>query len=159
MSSITNVAGFVKANMPFSQGNTLSDQEAWDVATYLDSLERPQDPRFKDSVAETRKAHHDLPMDMYGQTVNGVLLGQKNVCRGQQFQATIVQNHSRIEWSGPMKSKMSSRSARTPHLVIRTRTGDSARKGPRGSRALYVVFVTTGLFLAFGDLYRLFPSR
>ena len=76
MSSITNAAGFVKANMPLSQGNTLSDQEAWDVATYLDSQERPQDPRFNGSIAETRKAHHDSPMDMYGQTVNGVVLGQ-----------------------------------------------------------------------------------
>jgi thiosulfate dehydrogenase len=80
MSSITNAAGLVKANMPSSQGNTLSDQEASDVTTYLDSQERPQDPRFKDSVAETRKAHH--PMDMYGQTVNGVLLGQNSAPSG-----------------------------------------------------------------------------
>jgi thiosulfate dehydrogenase len=86
MSSIANAAGFVKANMPFSQGNTLSDQEAWDVATYLDSQERPQDPRFKDSVAETRKALHDSPMDMYGQTVNGVLLGQNSPPSGPQAQ-------------------------------------------------------------------------
>jgi thiosulfate dehydrogenase len=86
MSSITNAAGFVKANMPFSQGNTLSDQEAWDVATYLDSQERPQDPRFEDSVATTRKAHHDSPMDMYGQTVNGVLLGQNSPPSGPQAQ-------------------------------------------------------------------------
>ena len=78
MSSITNAAGFVKANMPLSQGNTLSDREAWDVATYLDSQERPQDPRFKGSIAETRKAHHDSPMDMYGQMANGVLLGQNS---------------------------------------------------------------------------------
>jgi len=84
MSSITNAAGFIKANMPFSQGNTLSDQEAWDVASYLDSQERPQDPRFKDSVAATRKAHHDSPMDMYGQTVNGILLGRNSPPSGPQ---------------------------------------------------------------------------
>ena len=84
MSSITNAAGFVKANMPLSQGNTLSDQEAWDVATYLDSQERPQDPRFKDSVAATRKALHDSPMDMYGRTVNGVLLGENSPPSGPQ---------------------------------------------------------------------------
>ena len=78
MSSITNAAGFVKANMPLSQGNILTDEEAWNVATYLDSQERPQDPRFKGSVAETRKAHHDSPMDMYGETVNGVVLGQNS---------------------------------------------------------------------------------
>ncbi len=78
MSSITNAAGFVKANMPLSQGNTLTDQEAWDVAAYLDSQERPQDPRFKGSVADTRQQYHNSPMDLYGQTVNGVLLGQNS---------------------------------------------------------------------------------
>lgn len=76
MSSINNAAGFVKANMPLSQGNSLNDADAWDVAAYIDSQERPQDPRFKDSVAETRKAHHDSPLDMYGQVVNGVTLGE-----------------------------------------------------------------------------------
>lgn len=76
MSSINNAAGFVKANMPLSQGNTLSDADAWDVAAYIDSQERPQDPRFKGAVAATRKAHHDLPLDMYGQVVNGVTLGE-----------------------------------------------------------------------------------
>jgi thiosulfate dehydrogenase len=81
MSSINNAAGFIKANMPFSQGNTLTDTEAWDVAAYMDSQERPQDPRFNGSVAETRKLHHDS-MDMYGQTVNGVVLGQNSPAAG-----------------------------------------------------------------------------
>jgi thiosulfate dehydrogenase len=82
MGSITNAAGFIKANMPFSQGNSLTDAEAWDVASYMDSQERPQDPRFNGSVAETRKLHHDSPMDMYGQTVNGVVLGQNSPAAG-----------------------------------------------------------------------------
>lgn len=76
MSSISNAAGFIKANMPLSQGNTLSDQEAWDVATFIDSQERPQDPRFSGSIADTRKKYHDSTMSMYGQLVNGVVLGQ-----------------------------------------------------------------------------------
>ena len=76
MGSIKNAAGFIKANMPFSKGNTLSDQEAWDVAMFVDSHERPQDPRFKGSISQTRKQHHDSPMDMYGQVVNGQLLGK-----------------------------------------------------------------------------------
>jgi thiosulfate dehydrogenase len=84
MSSINNAAGFIKANMPFSQGNSLTDAEAWDVATYMDSQERPQDPRFSGSVAETRKLHHDSPMDIYGQTVNGVVLGQNSPAAGSQ---------------------------------------------------------------------------
>ena len=76
MGSIKNAAGFIQANMPLSQGNTLSDQQAWDVAMFMDSHERPQDPRFKGSIADTRKQHHDSPMDMYGQVVNGQLLGK-----------------------------------------------------------------------------------
>lgn len=76
MGSIKNAAGFIKANMPLSQGNTLSDQEAWDVAMFMDSHERPQDPRFKGSIADTRKQHHESPDDMYGQTVKGQLLGK-----------------------------------------------------------------------------------
>jgi thiosulfate dehydrogenase len=54
------------------------------VASYMDSQERPQDPRFSGSVAETRKLHHDSPMDMYGQTVNGVVLGQNSPAAGPQ---------------------------------------------------------------------------
>ncbi len=78
MSSITNAAGFIKANMPLSQGNTLSDEDSWAVAAYIDSRERPQDPRFAGSVAETRKAHHDEEDDLYGKTVAGVVLGQNS---------------------------------------------------------------------------------
>ena len=76
MGSIKNAVGFIKANMPLGLGGTLSDQQAWDVATFMDSHERPQDPRFKGSVAATRAQYHDSPDDMYGQTVNGRVLGQ-----------------------------------------------------------------------------------
>lgn len=78
MGSISNAAGFIKANMPFSQGNTLSNKDAWDVAAYVDSHERPQDPRFTGDLAETRKTYHDSKMSLYGKTVNGVLLGQNS---------------------------------------------------------------------------------
>lgn len=78
MGSISNAADFVKANMPLGEGESLSDQDAWDVAAYIDSHERPQDPRFNGSVAETRKKYHDSAMSLYGQTVNGVLLGEKS---------------------------------------------------------------------------------
>lgn len=76
MGLINNAAAFIKANMPLSQGNTLTDQEAWDVATFMNSHERPQDPRFQGSIAATRQKHHDSPEDMYGRTVNGQLLGK-----------------------------------------------------------------------------------
>jgi thiosulfate dehydrogenase len=79
MSSIRNAAGFIKANMPLSQGNSLTDQQAWDVAMFMDSHERPQDPRFTGSVAETRKRYHDSEDEMYGKTVDGHALGTEKL--------------------------------------------------------------------------------
>ena len=40
-------AAFIKANMPLGQANTLTDQEAWDVAAYINSKPRPPDPRAR----------------------------------------------------------------------------------------------------------------
>jgi thiosulfate dehydrogenase len=76
MGEIQNAAGFIKANMPLGLGGTLTDQQAWDVATYMDSQERPQDPRYTGSVAATRQKYHDSPHSMYGEKVNGHVLGQ-----------------------------------------------------------------------------------
>lgn len=70
-------AAFIKANMPLGLGGKLTDQEAWDVAAYMNSHERPQDPRFGGSVQETRKKYHDPPTSMYGKTVKGHVLGGK----------------------------------------------------------------------------------
>lgn len=81
MSSIKNAAGFIKANMPLGLGNTLTVQQAWDVATFMDSHERPQDPRYKGSVAQTRAEHHDSDEDMYGTMVNGYLLGSETLAK------------------------------------------------------------------------------
>ena len=75
MGSIKNAAWFIRANMPYGMGGTLTPQQAWDVATYMDSQVRPQDPRFTGDVAETRKKHHNTPFSMYGMTVNGAVLG------------------------------------------------------------------------------------
>jgi len=75
MGDIRNAAGFVKANMPLGLGGTLTDQQAWDVAIFMDSHERPQDPRFTGSVQDTRAKFHDTPDSMYGRDVNGHVLG------------------------------------------------------------------------------------
>ncbi len=75
MASLKNASGFIKANMPLGLGGSLSDQQAWDVATFMNSHERPQDPRFNGSVAATRAKYHNSPNDLYGTTVNGQLLG------------------------------------------------------------------------------------
>lgn len=71
------LASFVKHNMPIGRPNSLSDQQAWDVAYYIDSQERPQDPRYTGDVKETRKMYAD-PFHQhtgYGLTVEGRLLG------------------------------------------------------------------------------------
>lgn len=75
MSSVETAAAFIKANMPFSRGGTLTDQQAWDVAYFLDAHERPQDPRFTGNVAATRKKYHDSRWSLYGTMMNGHLLG------------------------------------------------------------------------------------
>ncbi|BBP01324.1 c-type cytochrome [Sulfuriferula nivalis] len=76
MGSIKNAVGFIKANMPLGLGGTLSDQQAWDVAIFMDSHERPQDPRFQGDIAATRAKYHDSSDSMYGTVVNGQLLGK-----------------------------------------------------------------------------------
>lgn len=78
MHKISTAANFIKANMPLSRGNTLTDQQAWDVSFYINTHERPQDPRMKASVAETAKAYHASD-SQYGQASpsDGHILGSK----------------------------------------------------------------------------------
>ncbi len=75
MGRISNAAAFIKANMPLGLGGKLSDQHAWDVALYMNSHDRPQDPRYKGSVQATRQAFHDTDDSMYGHQVSGKVLG------------------------------------------------------------------------------------
>lgn len=78
MHRINTAASFIKYNMPLGKGGSLTDQQAWDVAAYVNSHERPQDPRLVDgSVEKTRvKFHANDGVNLYGQTVEGVLIGQ-----------------------------------------------------------------------------------
>lgn len=78
MHRINTAASFIKYNMPLGKAQTLSDQQAWDVAAFINSHERPQDPRLIDgSIEKTRvKFHANDGVNLYGQTVNGVLIGQ-----------------------------------------------------------------------------------
>ena len=59
MHRVDTAAGFIKVNMPYGQFGTLSDQEAWDVATFMNSHERPKDPRYEKSLEHTRDKFHD----------------------------------------------------------------------------------------------------
>lgn len=51
---------------PANKKGYLSDQDAWDVAAYINSSERPQDPRFTRDLAKTRAKFHDSKYDYYG---------------------------------------------------------------------------------------------
>ena len=78
MHRINTAASFIKYNMPLGKPGSLSDQQAWDVAAYINKHERPQDPRLVEgSVEKTRlKYHANDGVNLYGQTVEGVLVGQ-----------------------------------------------------------------------------------
>ena len=62
--------------MPLGKPNSLSDQEAWDVASFINSRERPQDPRFSGDVAIPKKTYH-AENCQYGERVDGHVLGAK----------------------------------------------------------------------------------
>lgn len=74
MGKVANAAAFIKANMPLGQEYSLTDQQAWDVAAYIDSRERPRDPRQTGSIEAARKRFH-AKGDYYGQQIDGDLLG------------------------------------------------------------------------------------
>ncbi|MFH1813012.1 MAG: c-type cytochrome [Pseudomonadota bacterium] len=75
MGRISNAAAFVKANMPLGLPDSLTDQQAWDVALYMNSHERPQDPRYTGDVPGTRHEFHNTDDSMYGREVAGRVLG------------------------------------------------------------------------------------
>lgn len=77
MHRVNTAAGFIYANMPLGKPNSLSGQQAWDVAAYVNSHERPPDPRQpgKMSVAESAEQFHDHK-GYYGREVNGQIVGK-----------------------------------------------------------------------------------
>ncbi len=86
MHRVDTAAKFIKANMPLGHGNTLSDQDAWDAAAFVDGHDRPQDPRYRGSVAETQKHYHNENCN-YGKEVNGQMLGSRSVPSGGKTRA------------------------------------------------------------------------
>ena len=89
MHRIDTAAGFIKLNMPpgladpVNKKALLSDQEAWDVAAWMNSRERPQDPRFNGDLVETTQRFHGSRYDYYGKRkmANGRLLGEDSPVR------------------------------------------------------------------------------
>ncbi len=79
MHKIDAAAAFIRHNMPLGLADSLSDQEAWDVAAYMNSHERPQDPRHEGNLQATTERFHGGKFDYYGKrrTVEGHLLGEQ----------------------------------------------------------------------------------
>lgn len=77
MHRVNTAANFIKANMPLGKPYSLSDQQAWDVAAFVNSHERPQDPRRRNmgSLEETVDTFHNH-MGFYGDEINGERLGE-----------------------------------------------------------------------------------
>ena len=76
MHRINTAANFIRANMPLGKGGTLSVQDAWDVAYFLNSHERPQDPRYTGNLKQTDKEFH-AHQCRYGDKFNQHVLGKK----------------------------------------------------------------------------------
>jgi len=76
MHRVNTAAGFIKANMPLGKPNSLSDQDAWDLAAFVNSHERPQDPRRRsqDSLDSTAKTFHNHD-GFYGKELDGKRMG------------------------------------------------------------------------------------
>lgn len=77
MHRVNTAAGFIYANMPLGLPYSLSPQDAWDAAAYVNSHERPADPRQPGqmSVAEASEKFHDH-QGYYGREVDGEIIGK-----------------------------------------------------------------------------------
>lgn len=84
MHRVNTTATFIFENMPLGKAVQLTPQQAWDVAAYMNSRERPQDPRFTKDVATTAKTFHADDNGYYGKELDGSVLGS------QAFPATRV---------------------------------------------------------------------
>lgn len=77
MARVFTLASFIQHNMPLGQPNSLTEQEAWDIAQFINSQERPQDPRYTGDAKETREKFINFHRyTNYGTILNGKTLGQ-----------------------------------------------------------------------------------
>lgn len=89
ISRIFTLASFGLHNMPLGQPNSISTQDAWDIAQYINSQERPQDPRYTGNAQETREKYYETfhKYTMYGLEVNGTVLGDHDNVGHKDFLA------------------------------------------------------------------------
>lgn len=74
MHRVNTAAYFIYENMPLGKSIQLTEQQAWDVAAFMNSHDRPQDPRYKGDL-KANKAKYHKHQGFYGTEINGVLLG------------------------------------------------------------------------------------
>jgi thiosulfate dehydrogenase len=70
MHRVNTAADFIYENMPLGKSVQLTVQQAWDVAAYVNSFDRPQDPRFDGDVSKTQATYHKH-QGFFGQSVAG----------------------------------------------------------------------------------------
>lgn len=58
MHRINTAADFISGNMPYGHSEVLSKQEIWDVAKYITSFARGEDPRYNGDREQTRAQFH-----------------------------------------------------------------------------------------------------
>ena len=75
MHRVNTAAFFIYENMPLGKSVQITKQEAWDVAAFMNSHERPQDPRFKGDLKANKEKYHNH-QGYYGKEVNGKVLGE-----------------------------------------------------------------------------------
>ena len=69
MARVERAAAFIRHNMPFAAPGTLTDQQAWDVAAYIDAQPRPDMPG-KDADWPSGGAPDDVPYATAGRTAS-----------------------------------------------------------------------------------------
>ncbi|MBP9899727.1 MAG: c-type cytochrome [Gemmatimonadales bacterium] len=69
MARVERAASFIRHNMPFGAPGTLTDQQAWDVAAYIDAQPRPDMPG-KDADWPSGGAPDDVPYATAGRTAS-----------------------------------------------------------------------------------------
>ncbi len=65
---LSKFAGFVQNNMPYPvnyNNHVLTDEQAWDVAAYVNSRERPIKDHSKDYIVDISKKPYDFPFPPY----------------------------------------------------------------------------------------------
>jgi thiosulfate dehydrogenase len=65
MARVERAASFIRHNMPFGAGGTLTDQQAWDVAAFINGKPRPDSPG-KENDWPLGGAPGDVPYDTKG---------------------------------------------------------------------------------------------